>query len=68
MFLAKTYAVGTKKYCFNETVLLSTQHIKLWLHVTILLFTRVNEDAPDANDLCIKAGHGCKGFAHKSKS
>ena len=25
-----------------------------------LLFTRVNQEATVANDLCIKAGHGCK--------
>ena len=33
-----------------------------------LLFPRVNEQAPVANDLCIKTGHGCKWFVHKSKS
>ena len=25
-----------------------------------LLFTRVNDEASVANDLCIKGGHGCK--------
>ena len=25
-----------------------------------LLFTQVNEEAPVANDLCIKTGHACK--------
>ena len=66
--LTTTYVVGTKKYCLNETVLLSTKHIKLGLHVTILLFTRVSEEVTVANDLCIKAGHGCKRFVYKSKS
>ena len=53
MFSTKTYVVGTKKYCLNETVLLSTQNIKPWLQMGLTrlqYFVKVYKNSTNRND------------------
>ena len=53
MFSTKTYVVGTKKYCLNKTVLLSTQHIKPWSHKglpRLQYFVKVYTNSKTRND------------------
>ena len=53
MFSTQTYVVGTKKYRLNETVLLSTQHIKPWLHIglpRLQYFVKVCTNSKNRND------------------
>ena len=48
-----TYVVGTQKTRLNETVLLSTQHIKPWLHIglpRLQYFVKVYTNKKNQND------------------
>ena len=53
MFSTKTYVVGTKKYCLNDTVSWAPNIIKQWMHIglpRLQYFVKGHTNSKNRND------------------